>query len=1098
MANNHKYSANHVSKAMGAEYDLTEEQVAAVENASVTEPALVVAGAGSGKTELMSVRVPWLVANGYALPQEILGLTFTRKAAAELSKRVFESLVKLRDRTELWPKDLPADFTPPTISTYNSYANGLFRDFALQLGYEADSVQLTDATQFQLARKFLFENAAAIAPEILELDFNPELLIKSVVEMSQTMTENLVTSEQTTTYLNSVIEHIESLVKREGDGIDPKAAKEAIALPEKLRKTKVIAVLAEAFLRFKLREGKIDYSDQVGLAERAVRELPAVAIRERANFKQVLLDEYQDTSYLQTRLLAGLFKDHPVFAVGDPNQSIYGWRGASASNLSEFESDFSSNKIEQFTLSTSWRNPSGVLNLANHLAAPLKQVPSYLTQEVAEIVANLEVVTLQPAPGAGVGQVDIKFEQNLNKEVEAVAKWFNDRFAEPSRNAKGGQTAALLLSKRAHMQKFIRGLQDAGLEVEVVGIGGLLEMPEIADIRSALSVLVNPDSGTELIRILTGARFRIGARDINELFKVAKKFSKRLKSKDQKLQADGEEESISIVDALDRIGGEKELEHHGISDEGMVRLKEAAALFKAMRTRIGLPLPELVRAIVSELWIDIELMANSARRHPLIHINEFVSVVSNFASGNSSVSVSNLLDYLKYAEDRERLEAPRAKPQNKVIQVLTIHGAKGLEWDYVAIPRMVNGELPAGASPGIGYYGWLASGKLPYALRGDYRTLPDADLLSARSADEVTAIVDEFKDGVKEMEGAEDRRVMYVGITRPRHALLLSGSYWKPTSATKKPAAQKPSDYLIEVLGCHDSPVDANFELPAQESRVPEMLKADEVEVWPRPVFGKKTAARIELAANTVRERIEKVKPATVDNSQTSELITRLLQERELQNQQNNVVDFPVRIPASRFKEFLEDLGGVAYTILRPMPSKPYAQSRRGNLFHAWVEKKFAPAVSMIDDEDIKLEDFSLEDEEDFISIEELQVNFEKSKYASMNPIGLEEEIQLTIGGNTFICKMDAVYADGDGFEIVDWKTNKPPTDEDDLYRRSLQLALYRWAYAEYNKLPIEKVKASFFFVGDNEILTPDLILGKDQILEAWAEVLGQLVETEG
>lgn len=1090
MESKHKYSANQVSRAMGSKYDLTPEQVAAVENASVSRPALVVAGAGSGKTELMSVRVPWLVANGYALPQQILGLTFTRKAAAELSKRVFESLVKLRDASGLWPADLPIDFTPPTISTYNSYANTIFRDFALQLGYEADAIQLTDATQFQLARKFLFENAADIAPEILELDFNPEILIKSVVEMSQSMTENLVTSEQTTTFLTANIEHLEALVKQEGEAIDAKAAKEAISLPEKLRKTRVTAILAEAFLHYKLREGKIDYSDQVGLAERAVRELPEVARRERESFKQVLLDEYQDTSYLQTRLLAGLFKDHSVFAVGDPNQSIYGWRGASASNLSEFESDFSSASIEQFKLSTSWRNPSGVLNLANHLAAPLGQPPSYLDAEVAKIVSKLEVVTLEPAPTAGVGQVDISFEQNINEEVAQVAKWFNERFAEPSRNASGGQTAALLLSKRAHMQKFVRGLQDAGLEVEVVGIGGLLEMPEIADVRSALAVLVNPDSGTELIRLLTGARWRIGARDINELHKMAKRLNSRLRDSSQKLLAGSEEEAISIVDALDRLAGEKELVHHEISEPGLARMKEAGNLFAEMRKRIGLPLPELVRAIVSELWLDIELMANPSRRHPLIHVNEFVSVVSNFSAGNNSASVSNLLEYLKFAAERERLEAPRAKPQNKVIQVLTIHGSKGLEWDYVAIPRMVNGELPTGPPPGIGYYGWLATGKLPYALRGDHRTLPSVELLGATTAHEVTDIVDAYKEAVKEHEAAEDRRVMYVGITRPRHALMLSGSYWKPTAATKAPRASKPSDYLIEVLGCPNSPVAAEFELPAQESKLPALQKADEIEIWPRPVFGKKTAAGMQAAADAVLAASGKVSAVTQSNSQTDELITRLLQEREVQKSQVNLIDFPVRVPASRFKEFLEDLGGVASSMLRPLPSQPFAQSRRGNLFHAWVEKKFAPSGALVEDET-----FELDDENDFFTIEELQSNFQASRFANLIPESVEQEIQLTIGQNTFICKMDAIYATEGGVQIVDWKTNKPPTDAADLYRRSLQLALYRLAYSEYTGMPIEKVQASFFFVGESFELTPELILGRDEILEEWHSVLEQLVE---
>ena len=1090
MESKHKVGANQVSRAMGSKHDLTPEQVDAVENASVTQPSLVVAGAGSGKTELMSVRVPWLVANGYALPEQILGLTFTRKAAAELSKRVFESLVKLRDFSGLWPETLPIDFTPPTISTYNSYANTIFRDFALQLGYEADAIQLTDATQFQLARKFLFENASDIAPEILELDFNPETLIKSVVEMSQSMTENLVTSEQTTTFLTANIEHLEALVKQAGEGIDEKAAKEALALPEKLRKTRVTAILAEAFLHYKLREGKIDYSDQVGLAERAVRDLPEVAIRERATFKQVLLDEYQDTSYLQTRLLAGLFKDHSVFAVGDPNQSIYGWRGASASNLSEFESDFSSKSIEQFKLSTSWRNPSGVLNLANHLASPLAQPPSYLSEEVAAIVSKLKVVTLEPSPTAGVGQVDISFEQNLNAEIAQVAKWFNERFAEPSRNDSGGQTAALLLSKRAHMQKFVRGLQEAGLEVEVVGIGGLLEMPEVADIRSALAVLVNPDSGTELIRLLTGARFRIGARDINELYKMAKKLTRRIRDNNQKLLAGTEEEAISIVDAIDRLTEDKELVSHGISEQGLARMKEAGKLFAAMRTQIGLPLPELVRAIVSELWLDIELMANPSRRHPLIHVNEFVSVVANFAAGNNAASVSNLLEYLKFAAERERLEAPRAKPQNKVIQVLTIHGSKGLEWDYVAIPRMVNGELPTGPPPGIGYYGWLATGKLPYALRGDHRTLPSADLLSALSANDVTDIVDAYKEGVKEHEAAEDRRVMYVGITRPRHALLLSGSYWKPTAATKAPRASKPSDYLIEVLGCAGSPVEAGYELPAQESKVPELQKADEIEIWPRPVFGKKTAERVVAAAQAVVAATGKVVATTSSNSQTDELITRLLQERELQKSQVNLIDFPVRIPASRFKEFLEDLGGVADSMLRPMPTQPFAQSRRGNMFHAWVEKKFAPSGALIEEETIELED-----EEDFFTIEELQANFQASRFANLVPESVEQEIQLTIGQNTFICKMDAIYATEDGVQIVDWKTNKPPTEASDLYRRSLQLALYRLAYSEFTGMPIEKVQASFFFVGEGEELTPEVILGREEILSEWKKVLEQLVE---
>ena len=148
---NFKYSANQVYQVIKP-FDLTAQQAAAVEGASVESPTLVVAGAGSGKTELMAVRVLWLVANGFARPDEILGLTFTRKAAAELGKRIYESLLKLRD-SEMWPADLDYDFTAPTISTYNAYANNLFRDFALAIGYEPEAALLTEAAAFQLARE---------------------------------------------------------------------------------------------------------------------------------------------------------------------------------------------------------------------------------------------------------------------------------------------------------------------------------------------------------------------------------------------------------------------------------------------------------------------------------------------------------------------------------------------------------------------------------------------------------------------------------------------------------------------------------------------------------------------------------------------------------------------------------------------------------------------------------------------------------------------------------------------------------------------------------------------------------------------------------
>lgn len=1083
METKYKYTAAQISKALGNQHELTDEQADAIENASTTAPELIVAGAGSGKTSLMAVRVPWLVANGIAKPEEILGLTFTRKAAAELAKRVHESLIALRDHGEFWPADLPADFTPPNVSTYNSYANSLFRDFALQLGQDADAIQLTEATQYQFAKQMLHSRGTNVANDLLDEDFSADDLIEKVVSLAQSMNENLVSAEQITAELAKVHETIAALPKKVGDVSGEKNAY-INELLQTLKRTELIARLAADFNAQKLQEGRIDYSDQVVLAERAVRELKEVKAREQLRYKQVLLDEYQDTSFLQTRLLSGLFFDHAVLAVGDPNQSIYGWRGASASNLAEFSNDFSSKPIEQKKLSKSWRNPKSVLKLANHLAQPLSQPASYLSPKAIELVTSLKVVTLKAPDHAPDGVIEVAFEQDLKQEAAKVASWFKAKFAQPSPNKDGSQTAALLVRKRANIRLYVEELQKIGLEVEVVGLGGLLEMPEIADIKSALAVLVRPDAGTELIRLLTGARWQIAAKDIAVLHKYAN-FIASSGRESATAAGRSDESAISLVDALDRLTSGALPENINFSDEGLSRMRDAAGIFSAMRQRLGLPLPELVRAIVGELWIDIELMSNPSRKHPLIHINEFISVVSNYVSTSNVQSISMFLDYLEYASERDRLEAPRAKPKNKVIQVLTVHGAKGLEWDYVALPSLMENEFP---SKPRSMQGWLAEGQLPYDLRGDKRTLPKFDYETATTQKLLNDSKELFsKTHVREMLMNEERRLIYVAITRPKHELLLSGCYWKP--GVKEPL--EPSRFLIECLTLPDGPLAQFGQLQERDSDEQPLQKADLVEVWPKRAFGETREAQVRAAAESVNEAIAKaVGKAEDKDKDENKLIKRLLREKKVAEAHIDRVDFPVRIPASNFKAYLGELEEVAGGYLRPVPSQPYAQSRRGNLFHAWVEKKFAPTGNLLDDEE-----FELEDEEDFYTIDELKANFESSRFANLAPQSVEQEIQLTIGQNTFICKMDAIYATEDGVQIVDWKTNKPPTEPGDLYRRSLQLALYRLAYSEFTGLPIEKVQASFFFVGEGVELTPDVILGREEILTEWNKVLDQLVE---
>ncbi len=1082
-----KFSALDVARAVGLKYAPNAQQQAAIQ-APFDRPSLVVAGAGSGKTELMSLRVPWLVANRLALPEQILGLTFTRKAAAQLSNRINGNLRKLAKSKVvegIWPEELGLEFTPPTISTYNSYATALFRDFGLQLGYDSDAVQLTEASAFQLARDLLNERGHEIDPRLLEADFSSKTLVGAVLKMAGDMNENLVTADDIEQHIDEIIEHISNNVPKKRGGEPGEFIVDVQKVLTALSKKKIIARLAQGFLEEKKRIGKIDFSDQVARAEEAVRKLGgAVVDREQERYTQILLDEYQDTSVLQTRLLASLFKGKSVLAVGDPHQSIYGWRGASESNLAEFKRDFGADNRVPFQLSTSWRNPQGVLDIANKIARPLDTPADYLAASQQDLVRSVEREPLTVRSAEAPGEVFINWHETIEQEAKAVAAWFAERMEIPidEEMPKG----ALLLAKKKRIPIYVAALQAAGVDVEVVGLGGLLTMPEVTDVRCALAVISRPDAGSELIRLLTGARFRIGPKDIDGLYKYADSLAK---SSYEHRQAEGklDEAQISLIDAIDDIANGPKLSTDAISDEGLERLVKAGELFGKLRKRIGLPLAELVRAVIAELWLDVELMANPTRNNPMMHLNEFVAVVGSYAANNDAPTVGALLEYLDFADDLDRVDAAPPVGRPGMVQILTIHASKGLEWEHVAIGSFNEGDLPKGSNDNTG---WLNADVLPYALRGDRDSLPSIDLFKDDNQTDLNKTIKTFKEDVKKMGLQEQRRLAYVAVTRAKVDLLVTGSYWQPAETKARPM----SSYLEECAAGGVSPI-AEYELPEIQNEKNPADKASLVEHWPKQPFSAKRRDEVERASQDVLAAIQGKNSSGVtaeDIEQVALSIDRLLLERDVRKATHKQVDFPVRIPASNFKAFLGELEFVAGSFLRPVPSEPYGASRRGNLFHAWVERSNSPIGLVDNDEDLP----ELEDEDDFIEVEQLQENFKNSRFATMQPVALEQEVQLTIGSNTFICKMDAVYADGDGFEIVDWKTNTPPVaGSEDEAKRALQLSLYRFAYSEFTGVPLEKIKATFYFVGADEELSPAHLADRAEILAKWQEVLDKVAE---
>ena len=1075
-----RYSAIDIAHALN-QPEPTPQQQAVIQ--APLAPALVVAGAGSGKTETMANRVLWLLANGYVRPGEVLGLTFTRKAAGELAVRIRERIEQLA-AAGLAPDDHDP-FQAPVVATYNSFANAIFRDNAILVGRESDGAVLGEAGAWQLARATVTRSRD---PRLPGLDRNLDPVTNAVLGLSRALAENVADAEEVRDFARRFAAIGDLPPGGRGAYADVDRMVAAVGALD------VLVDLVGEYDAAKLARSAVEYSDQVALALRIVQRQPAVADELRERHRVVLLDEYQDTSVVQTWLLARLFAGHPVMAVGDPNQSIYGWRGASAANLEQFAAQFGASG-PVFALSTSWRNGHRILDAANALVTPLSAA------------SRVPVERLVPSPVASGVPIELVFAEDLESEAEEVARWFAARLAArhtAAPDAHGGApaapaqalpaSAAMLFRARKTQPVFLRKLREHGVKYHVLGLGGLLAEPEIADLVSMLSVLVDPGAGLELIRVLAGSRWRIGVQDLHALNRLASWLRDRDHA--QQVFADDVREQLrssltegeggSIVDALDFLATAREghtaLAH--FSELGLARLRDAGQVIARLRSRASLSLPDLVSLVEQELRLDIEVVANEDRPLGGAPMEALFDAIDGYlalddVSTRVGSELNGFLAWLRAAEEREDLSPRPEDPEPGTVQILTVHGAKGLEWDLVAVPRLVAEELPS--RPIEGTNGWLAFGQLPWPFRGDSADLPVYDWMSATTRKELVDERGRFKSAVGRRAEDEERRLAYVAVTRARHQLLLSGAFW----ATQK-EYREPSIFLRELAMAGVIP-----ELPAAPQSLENPLGDDQERiVWPLDPLGRRRAA-VEAAAAAVRT----AEPAIA--GRWADELELLLTERTRRLAGVGAVALPTRVPASRFKDFVSDPDTVASSLLRPMPERPFTATRLGTLFHSWVENRYGLGTGSdeLDAGAVELDDSG--DGVDSADLARLQGIFEASPWATRRPVEVEREIHLPFDDRIVICKIDAVYRiesgagegdgdDGDRYEVVDWKTGKAPKDADDLERKQLQLALYRLAYSRWAGIAPERIDAAFYFVADDLVIRPEHIDSEDELLARW------------
>jgi DNA helicase-2/ATP-dependent DNA helicase PcrA len=1018
----------------------TDEQVAVIE--AGTSPALVVAGAGSGKTETMANRIVWLLANGIVQVPEILGLTFTRKAAGELAERVGTRIGQLQDVLQAENPTAVFDvLEAPTIATYNSFASGLFREYARLIGREPDATVITEASAWRLARQIVVDSAD---DRLVGIDKSVDQVTAAVISLSHAISDNDAAGR------TDDIRSFAARFARLGDlpvhdgtsqkRVPFKSVTDAVADIDSLG---LLVDLAERFAAEKQRLGFVEFSDQVALALEICRRVPRVVEEYRSRFGVVILDEYQDTSVVQTDLLSRLFAGHPVMAVGDPNQSIYGWRGASAANLARFSADFApAGPAEAYALSTSWRNSGRVLDAANAIVGPLPPTP------------HVPVRQLSGSPFAGPGEISVIFAETVVDEADAAARWFAAELGRSS--AKGGQrTAAMLCRSLKKVDVFTDALRRNNVPFHILGVAGLLEQPVVVDLVAALRVLHDPTAGSDLVRLLSGARWRIGTRDIKALSGLARWLADRDLS--QRLIADEVRDRIaasaahddgkSIVDALDFLQTAP-ANHSALrefSAEGIRRMRLVARQLAGLRRRSGLDLYDLVNLVVQELQLDIEVAANDQNPLGQPSLDAFSEQIASYLAVDETGTLGPFLSWLAEAERRENLSPRGEDPEPGTVQILTIHGSKGLEWDSVAVPRMVKDELPGTLRS---KRGWTAFGELPFEFRGDRGELPTLAWRGAATQADFDDAYTAFGDGLEERNAAEQRRLAYVAVTRAKDSLLASGSFWATQS---KPRG--PGQFLREIAEAVPSSCDG---LP------------DESQYEENPLASVRRARKVSDLAQ--------------------------LAEREARLASDEYVTLPDRVPASRFKEFVMDAAGLATRMRRPLPERPYRQTRLGTLFHSWVEQRAGIAGGQESLDSHLLEQDLDESPGTLLPLEQreleelavLQRTFEASEWADLRPVEVEREINFVLGGQIIICKLDAVYERDGRYQIVDWKTGKAPTSAAELEERQYQLALYRLAFAEWKRVPVELIDAVFYYVTDDRVIRPETLYSAEELGRRW------------
>lgn len=973
-------------------------------------PIRIAAGAGTGKTTTIGMIVHKLVTDQGLVPEEILGVTFTTKAAAELADRIRGLIAPVLGAGR-----------EAEVHTYHGFAAEVVREFGALVGIERSASVITPT----FSRQLLFEVVQHRRFEHFDVTWSGS------------------------------IEKVQRIGSALGDHLAHPAAVAAAATDEEPWPERVELLAAWSdYQAEKRRLGVVDYADLISSAERILATHPEALDRLRSRYQVVLLDEYQDTNPAQRIMLQRLFGNgFPVIAVGDTDQTIYEWRGATPANFEAFPLHFrhrDGSPAHQRSLTVNRRSDRLILDVANRIR--------HVVDETSD--------RLQPDPAAETGHVAVRW---LGDAV-AEADWIADQVTRSHEDGTPWNEIAVLFRKNRHIGLIHDALSQRGIPVEVANLGGLLSVPEVADVRSWMSVIHSPEDGPSLLRILMGPRFALGIGDLAHL----SRWVHAQGDPNHEIEADHERlPTHTMLEAMDHLD-----EIETLPDRARAALtrfrNEYRTLLEAAQ---GISLAELTRTIldVTGTWRDVEAMSEAGRLSARLNLYRFLDLTEEWSPLEGRPSLPAFLHHLAVMEDNpaEELDAARLSGE-QAVALLTVHRSKGLEWDVVFIPAVAKGSFPARSG---GFENPFTGAQwLPHEWRLD--DPPDFDADTPEK---------EARNLLRERHERQEWRTAYVATTRARHRLVLSGAHWYgAVKPTQRPVAPSPLfDLVASIDGVEDLGRD---DVPER----PEVLRSEGRTPAPDPLFEGGWAQAVRTALED---------PVPVQELADNLGLGNGLKSRVADFQQRLFSLESVAAATSQKSPGATSVTGLVTYAACPrrfywsevdrLPRRPSSAARRGVDVHRRIELHSLGQVPL---DDVEPDSYDIVDGETFSSGLPRSNPYETylgSGYARRKPIMVEVPFQFpTDSGLAIRGRIDAVYPHEDqqpGWEIVDFKSGRRRSES----WLSVQLEAYAVAAhrVEFGYSLTGQLAVSFVYLGDG------LDVAKVSVDQQWMETARNRIE---